>query len=128
MISKCRPLSAEICYRALKFVRKCDEHSSALARFVASHSITSIRGFSVLGSNVSFCMHRYNVSFFEILNGRLSGIIHTCIQNRYDTSMAASANLLAEALQLRDGLLTLPIDQSLSLEDICDIINFVCVT
>jgi hypothetical protein len=71
-------------------------------------------------------MHRYNISLSEILNGRLNGIIHTHTQNRYDTSMMASAHLLMETLQLRDGLLSLPIGQSLSYVDICDIINFVC--
>jgi hypothetical protein len=126
MISNCRPLFDEIYYRAINFVRKCTDHRSALVRFVASHSIMSAREYSGLGRNVSFCMHRYNISLSEIFSGRLSGIIHTHTQNRCDTSMMASANLLMETLQLRDGLLSLPIGQSLSYVDICDIINFVC--
>ena len=125
LISNCRPLFDEICYRAIKFVRKCVDHNSALVRFVALHSLSSARGFSTLGRNVSFCMHRYNVSRNEILSGRLSGIIDTNIQNRYDNSTTASANLLMETLQLRDGLLSLP---SMSDDDIRDIINFVCLT
>ena len=82
----------------------------------------------MLGRNVSFCMHRYNVSLSEILNGSLSGFIYTYTQNQYDTSMVASANLLAETLLLRDGLLSLPIAHLLSVDEIRDIINFVCIT
>jgi hypothetical protein len=126
MISKCDPLFDEISHRAINFVRKCADHSSAAVRFVISHSIMSARGYSGLGGNVSFCMHRYNICLSEIFNSRLYGIIHMHTQNRYDTSTMASANLLMETLPLRDGLLSLPIGQSLSYVDICDVINFDC--
>lgn len=126
MISNCFPLFDEICYRSLKFVRKCVDHSSALVRFVTLHSIMNARGVSVLGRNVSFCMHRYNVSFSDIFTGRLDGIINTRVKNSYDTRMVAMANLLMELLQLRDGSLSLPIGHSLSYEEICVAINFIC--
>jgi hypothetical protein len=100
---------------------------SPLVRFIAHHGILDARGSSFLGRNVSFCMHRYNIPLSYIVDGSFAASINSYVQGLYDIPMVASANLLVEALKLRDGLLVLPYSQlSLNGDDVRDIIEFIC--
>jgi hypothetical protein len=77
---------------------------------------------------LSFCVHRYSVRVSHVFNNTSSGSLRVDVKKSHDGSAAASAGLLAEAFELRDGILELPHSQ-LSLardDDANDIINFVC--
>ena len=128
LISNCLPLLDEICRRSLLFVYKCITHASPLVGFIAQHGILHARGHSFLGRNVSFCMQRYKIPLCHIVDGSFVASIYSFVQESYDESTVASANLLAEVLKLRDGSLILPHGQSsLTRDDINDIIEYICI-
>ncbi len=127
LLCNCLPLFDEICQRFLKVARKCVFHDSFLVRFVALYGIMDARGFSFLGRNVSFCMYRYNVSLLDVFGGAFVKFIYASVYNSYNSTTIASADLLVESLELRDGLFELPNSQlSLTRDDINNIINFIC--
>ena len=73
-------------------------------------------------------MQRYKIPLCHIFDGSFVASIYSFVQGSYDTSTVASANLLAEALELRDGSLALPYGQSsLTRDDLNDIIEFICI-
>jgi hypothetical protein len=56
-----------------------------------------------------------------------AGFIHPFVSSTRDASALAFAGLLVEALELRDCMLELPYSQlSLTMDDVDDIINFIC--
>jgi hypothetical protein len=71
-------------------------------------------------------MHRY-VSVADVFSGAFATSIQAFMRNSRDASLLATADLLVEALELRDSTLELPYSQlSLTKDDITDIINFIC--
>jgi predicted transcriptional regulator len=72
------------------------------------------------------------MSLSDVFNETSENIIYTFVQNAQDASVIVSAHLLEELLQLRqlrDRVLELPHGQfSLNMDDINDIISFVCTT
>jgi hypothetical protein len=85
------------------------------------------KGFSFLGRNSALCMHRYSMSLSDVFHGAIEHTINTFVHNVSDASAIVLARLLDEALKLRDGMLELPHGQfSLTMDDINDIIDFIC--
>jgi hypothetical protein len=104
LLCNCLPLFDEICHRFLKFSRACLFHDTHIIRSVALHDILYARGFSFLNRNVSFCMHRYNVSVSDVLSGAFATSIQAFVRNSRGASPLATADLLVKALNLRDSM------------------------
>jgi hypothetical protein len=72
-------------------------------------------------------MSRYDISLHDVFNGTFAKYIYAYVQRMYSTVASTSVEFLLETINLRDGLLVLP-DNSLTFNEIEDIINFICTT
>jgi hypothetical protein len=102
-------------------------HGSPLNRFVALHGIMDTRGFSFIafiGRNVSYCLSRYDISLHDVFNGTFAKFIYAYVQRMYNMVASTSVEFL---LETSNALLVLP-DNSLTFNEINDIIDFICTT
>jgi hypothetical protein len=63
----------------------------------------------------------------DVFNGTFAKFIYAYMQRMYNTVASISVEFLLETINLRDGLLVLP-DNSLTFNEINDIIDFICTT
>jgi hypothetical protein len=126
-LCNCLPLHDEFCLRFLRFASRCLSHCSPLIRFVALHGIMDTRGFSFIGRNVSYCMNRYDISLHDVFNDSFTKFIYVYAQRMCSMVTSVSVEFLLETINLRDGMLVLP-DDRLTLNEINDIIDFICTT
>jgi hypothetical protein len=124
-LCNCYPLFDEFCSRSLKFARTCLNHQSSLVRFVSSHSIFYARGYSYLGRNASLCAFRYDATISDLFAGAFTRLISAFVQSLSDSASLAAADMLVDALRLREGLAELPHSEtSLTKDDINYIIEY----
>jgi hypothetical protein len=87
LLCNCLPLFDEIFRCFLNFARACLFHDTHIIRSVALHGILYARGSSLLGRNVSFCMHRYNFSVSDVFSGAFATSIQAFVRNSRDASL-----------------------------------------
>ena len=127
LISDCLPLFDELCKRIINFAPYCLRHESNLVRFVTSHGVLYLRGSSILGQNVWFCMHRFKCRLSDVVNWPVTTLIHKFVDKSFDDSMRRSASFLIELLLLRDNTLSLCPAQ-LSTSQLNQIIKYACIS
>ena len=112
LISNALPIFDEICRRTMNFLHSCLYSESDLIRHVVFFGITVSRMNSVVGRNASFCCDRYRKhldNIGRIGDSKISGrVLFGCLKSDIQPQMVAQADVLHEAILVRDGLLRLP--------------------
>jgi len=85
------------------------------------------RSQSILGQNVLFCAQRYHRSINDVIYNQVNSCINSFAYNSVDCETHLAANLLTEALMLRDRVYCFSNGFSLSHDELNDIINYICV-
>jgi len=120
LVCNCLPLFDEIC-------RTCVLHDSSLIRFVVQYGVLYARSQSILGQIVLFCTQRYHRSINDVIYNQVNSCIITFAYNSVDYETHLAANLLTEALMLRDCVYCFSNGFSLSHDEPNDIINYICI-
>jgi len=80
-----------------------------------------------LGQNVLFCAQRYHRSINDVIYNQVNSCIITFAYNSGDYETHLAANMLTEALILRDRVYCFSNGFSLSFDELNDIIKYICV-
>lgn len=108
LISDSLPVFDEICRRAMNFVFSCLNSDSELIRSVVLDGVNGSRINSPIGRNAAFCALRYKIPVHSIGVTKLSShVLFERLKSAISTDQLDLANVLREAVLIRDGVLSL---------------------
>ena len=103
------PLFDEICRRVMNFIYSCLNCNSQFIRAIVLHGINVSRINSPMGRNAVFCSLRYNICVDHLYDTKLSSnYCFARFKSELPTDLLARANVLREAILIRDGIFALP--------------------
>jgi hypothetical protein len=126
LISDSLPLFDEICRRTMNFVYTCLNSDSEMIRSVVLNGINGSRLSSPIGRNAVFCALRYNIPLRNIGATKFnSNVLFEQLKSDVSTDQLDLANVLREAILIRDGVLSLH-DSRFHRDDFVCFINECC--
>ncbi len=127
LVSNSLPIFEEICRRMMNFLYSCLHNESDLIRYVVSFGIDVLHMNSIVGRNVVFCSDRFKTHVNSVGYSKISS--HAMFErflSDVQPNMRAQADVLHEAVLIRDGTLTLP-KNSLTYGEITTLINALAI-
>ena len=126
LISDSLPLFDEICRRTMNFVYTCLNSDSEMIRSVVLNGVNGSRLSSPIGRNAVFCALRYNIPLRNIGATKISSnVLFEQFKSDVSTDQFVLANVLREAILIRDGVLSLH-DSRFHRDDFVYFINECC--
>lgn len=103
----------------MNFIYSCLNCNSHFIRAIVLHGINVSRINSPIGRNAVFCSLRYNICVDHLYDTKLSSnYFFARFKSELPTDLLARANVLREAILIRDGIFALPNTNRLSIEEL----------
>ena len=128
LICQCLPVFDELCRRSINFARSCVSHESKLISQIASYCIHFARCKSPMGSNILFCVDRYQINIDDILSGFSNYIVYSHYNRTIADVQLRASSFLYELVSIRDSRQSFFGSVAFTKAELADIINHICIS